>query len=219
MNIIFKVDGTVKDSLNIIFNEAVKINELIIINYILKNKFKEITPIYAVEIATINGHIDLVKLLINNNIPIGPNSLTYAIENGSLELVKYFIEEHAFTIYKNDFKRTIKLKHFYITNYLLEKNNKLLELDDINNIIHCKKETETETEIETEIKIEIPYKLIDFLYNKYTFLIDKNFKEELRRNNIINYNSLLFMYKYLIKKSIRQLICNDVLDIILSYLL
>ena len=165
INTNFTIGKTHTDSLNILFNESVKINELNIIKYLLKNYYKMITPIFAIEIAAANGHIDLIKYLVKNNIIIGPRSLEYSIEYGSLEIVKYLISEDV-SICSNDIKCSIKLKHFKITSYLIDNSDSsILDLSDINTIIHSE---------------NLPNSLIDIIYQHYTYLIDKNIEIQIQ---------------------------------------
>ena len=75
---------------------SIEKNNLVLLQYLIENNF--ITNDKAYINATINGHLDVVRYLVDHGANIhakDDNSLRWASENGHLDVVKYLVEHGA----------------------------------------------------------------------------------------------------------------------------
>jgi len=78
----------------------------------------------ALQWSCINGHLEVVKILLENNISLVNRALKCACKGGQLELIKYLIDEAGANIHCDD-ESALRLSccggHFEIMKYLIEQ--------------------------------------------------------------------------------------------------
>ena len=132
-----------------IVKRACRKGNLNIVQYLIEQYLTDYKCDYALYVAILNGHLDVVKYLIEkcNHIPVKSNEMLKTVcKKGNLQLLKYLIEncKIKFTSHKNVIFLTAKYGHLDVIKYLIENYNfksrqKDLNIASKNNHLHIVK--------------------------------------------------------------------------------
>lgn len=125
-------------------SDAASIGNLEMVTYLV-NKGAKI-PYYAVMAASENGHLDVIKYLLGDEVrdkqgnilklpegtkiaEIGKSAVAHAAANGYFDVVKYLIKEKSAYIGRTSVSNSAAKGYFEIIKYLVEKGAKISDVD------------------------------------------------------------------------------------------